>query len=288
MMNAKEFADLLKASNLENNGVLKKEFQDGMKKELTTFKEEIKIEIKDMVSQTLSITNKEIDCLKEKIAQKDDEIAALKERTMSLEFSTRKKNVILFKVAENEGNGANLIKGVSKLIREVADPSFTDSEIDDAYRLGKQTATGAPRPIMILLNKSYKRNYLLSQRKKFTANNVGIAEDLPKEVYQSRKHLYQLADKLRKDGKRVQFRMDKLVVDGKELSPEDIAEEEASQERKRKLSLSPEENTSNGRRTIPKLNLRNVETPKAQASLEQFFSPTTTRNAAVFEYVSDK
>lgn len=285
-MDLKQFAALLEENNKKNNEVLRNEIKGDLKEELSTFKEELKTEIKEMVSHSLEETNKEINSLKDQLSLKDKEIDALKERTMSLEFTSRKKNIVLFRVTENEENRDRLINGVCRLIRDVADSSFTESEIDDVYRLGRKG--GAPRPIMLILNKGSKRSFLLSQRKKFAEKNIGIAEDLPKEVYEGRKTLYKLADKLREEGKRVQFRRDKLFVEGKEWNPKDIAEEEADQERKRKLSLTPGEGTSNGRRTIPKLNLKGLETPKSQAVLDQFFSPSATRNNGMFEFVADK
>lgn len=282
-MDAKTFAELLDASNRKNNEVLRNEIKGDIREELKTFREELKSEIKDMVSQSLQQTNEEINSLKENLVRKDEELASLREKTTYLEFSSRKKNIIIFRVAENERTRDNLLNGVSKLIREIADPSFNESEIDDVYRLGKPSNT--PRPIMLVLNKSSKRTFLLSKRKNFMEKNIGIAEDLPKEVYEGRKPLYHLADQLRKEGKKVVFRMDKMLVDGKELTAEELDQEKASQERKRRLSMSPQSSQSI-RNPVPKLNINSLSTQKSQASMEQFFSPTT-KNTGVFDFASN-
>lgn len=283
MMTPEQFAALLEANNAKNNKVLQDQITSGVKIELATFKEELKTEIKDMVQQSLHETNTEISCLKDRILQKDEEIAELKEKTVALEFASKNKNVILFKVLETEGERGSLANGVSKMIRDIADSTFTEGDIDEVYRLGKQP-TNPPRPIMLVLKCRSKRTFLLSQKAKFLGKNVGIAEDLPKDVVEWRKPLYKLADSLRKEGKKVVFRLDKMLVDGKVMSREQIAEEEANQDRKRKLSVSPEGSTSTGRRTHPRLNA--FETPRSQTNIDQFYSPAP-RNEQVFEFVSD-
>jgi hypothetical protein len=99
-----------------------------------------------MVAQSLTETNTQINELREKLAQKEVEIDNMKERAIDLEFEVRKKNLLLFKIAENERDKESLFNGITKLIREVADPNFTEMDIDDAYRLGKKSNT--PRPII--------------------------------------------------------------------------------------------------------------------------------------------
>lgn len=42
-----------------------------------------------------------------------------------------------------------------------------------------------------------------------------MSEDLPKEITESRKKLFPVMEKFRKEGKKVMFRLDKLVIDGK-------------------------------------------------------------------------
>jgi hypothetical protein len=275
-MDAKQFAELLK----ENNKQLAKDLQDGVKAELKAFKEEIKDEIKYMVAQSLAQTNDEIVGLRETLSEKETEIATLKERTLDLEFEARKKNIILFKISESELDRESLITGLVKLIQEVADPSFTGVEIDDAYRLGKKSKV--PRPIIVILNRSSKRNLLLSKKRKFMEKNVGISEDLPKEVYADRKSLFTIADDLRKEGKKVVFRKDKMLVDGKVFTTKEV-----ERHGKRRLSLSPGEGTSNStRRTQPRLTIEIPHAQPSQSSMERYFTPI--RNSGVFSYVSDK
>lgn len=309
-MDSEQFMSLLDASNAKNNAVLKteieasieknnvvlkKEIQEGVKKELTVFKEDIK----EMVTESLSAANEKIAGLEHRLLEKDEEIAELriecnelKNRTLSLDFTTRNKNIILFKVAEveNESQNKSLLNGVCKMIREIADPSFKESDVNNIYRMGKDTTNA--RPIMLKLMSESKRSFLLSQKRKFMLKKIGVAEDLPKEVVDWRKPLYQLADALRKEGKKVMFRLDKLIVEGVELSCDQIESEQKRQllkeqqkERKRGRSVSPPGPTT-GKRVAHKLNLRPA-TPKSQPAMEHFFSPSSnTKNSGAFEYTS--
>lgn len=294
-MNAEEFKKLLKESNSENNEILKEEVRSSVKEELNSFKEDFKSEIKEMVDQSLAAANGKITALEEQLTKKDEEIADLKAdfnkmkaQTLALEFSTRERNLILFRVAENETNPKSLLNGVCRLIKEFVDPTFVESDVADIFRLGKVSST--PRPIMMQLRSSGKRSYLLSQKRKFVEKNVGVSEDLPKEVQEWRKQLYELADCLRKSGKKVVFRRDKLIVDGRELDEDQIREEQ-NQTRKRNRSSSPEQGTSQGNsntRPPTKRNLRLAETPRNQTAMDQFFSPAATSMNKTFHFISDK
>lgn len=295
MMTAEQFTALLEANNAKNNATLeaniakknekmKEDIRSGLKEELVGLKEEVK----QIVSDAIVATNERVSSLEEKLKEKDKEIATLRkdvsrinERTVTLELTARSRNVVLFKISENENDNQTLANGVSKLIRDIADSTFKESDIEEVFRLGKKSSI--PRPIMLRLKSSSKRRFLLSQKSKFFSKKIGISEDLPKEIIEWRKPLFEVADCIRKEGKRVSFRRDKLVVDGVELSTEQI-EEEVQKQRKR--GRSPGEGTSL-RRTIPKLTLP-PETPRSQTSLEQFYSPVPNQSLnRVFDFVEE-
>lgn len=296
MLSLEEFKKLLEETNKSNNEILreeikkgiKDEIKKGIKEELDNFKKEIKQELKEdarlLVAASLSKTESEISELKGQLKEKDEVISALQTRTLSLEFSSRSKNVVLFKVLENEIDSQSLRNGVGTLIRSIADPSFKDSDIEEVFRLGKKGA--APRPIMLRLKEFTKKNFLLSLKSKFIAKNVGIQEDLPKEVVDWRKSLYEVADGLRSEGRKVSFRRDKFLVDGIELNAAQI-EEEVQKLRKRGRSISPEaESVASKRPYIRKLSLT-AKTPKSQQSnIEKFYSPVMNPNMnKVFDFV---
>lgn len=293
-MDSAEFKKVFEECSSANNLVLRGEIRADFQTELASFKQEIK----DMVNTTLEATNLKMTNLESQLKEKDVEIADLKEdfkrmksQTMALEFATRNKNLIMFKVAETENDESLLANGVSRMIREIADPSFKETDINDIYRMGKSSA--APRPIMLQLKCGSKRSFLLSQKRKFVEKKVGISEDLPKEVLEWRKKLYHLADNLRKSGKRVGFRRDKIMVDGIELDDKQIEEEELKLQRKRNRSESESPNVDlvpqrKEPKRPPKLNMAAaVGTPKSKSktTLDVFFSPLPSSMNKTFEFV---
>lgn len=284
-MTPEDFKKILKENDELNNKVLKAEINKDIKAELAKFKTELSAEVKKMVTESLTQVNEDISGLKKQIEEKDEVIAALQNRTLSLEFFVRSRSLVIFKVFENENETQSLKNGVSNLIRDIADSSFKECDVDEVYRLGKKGVRTTPRPIILRLKEIGKRNFLLSQKSKFIEKNVGIQEDLPKEVIEWRKPLFEVADAIRKEGRKVTFRRDKLLVDGVELNTEQI-EEESKKIRKRGRSDSPGEGTSSGKRNLPRFTLPPA-TPKIQPSIEQFYSPAPS-NMRTFEFSANE
>lgn len=217
MMNSNDFVTLLRENNKSNNAILKESIREGLKEELRLFEKEIK----EMVSKSLSELSARIERLERKIQEKDEEMQSLKnelenknDKTVELQFESKKRNILLFKVNEREVGPTSLRNIVVDLIKRTADPTFSEVDVDCVYRLGARG--GISRPIKVELQRSSKRNFLLSHKKKFTEKNISIAEDLPKEVIDFRKPLYKVADNLRRSGRRVQFKKNKFIVDGVE------------------------------------------------------------------------
>lgn len=238
MMSREDFAKLLLENNKNNNAVLKKSLQDGFREELQLFKEAIK----DMVSNSIKELTDRVDQLESKIKNQNDELQYLRDKltanssnSVQLQFDVRRKNILLFKVHENETGLTSLKNLVVKLIRDTADSTFSDADVDCIYRVGPRGRF--TRPIKVELQRASKRNLILSLKKKFHEKNIGIAEDLPKEVAEFRKPLYKVADRLRENGRMVQFRKDKFIVDGTEWTHGQIQIElESSRPQLRTLS----------------------------------------------------
>lgn len=223
MATVKQIEGILKQNNAANNTVLKKEIRNGLKEELTAFKEDIK----EMVTSSLKEASQRIDQLEAKVQEKEMEIESLKaeirktkEQTLNIQFEAKKKNLLLFKIKENE---VPLNVRVATIIRESVDANFTESDIDSVYRVGVRGNT--PRPIKVELTKASKRCLILANKKKLQDRNIGIAEDLPKDISVKRKTLYKLADVLRQNGRKVVFRREKFLVDGSEWSEDRIEHE---------------------------------------------------------------
>lgn len=250
MATVTQIQKLLEANSAANNEVLSKQLQESFKNELKAFR----AEILDLVLDSLEDANQKINQLEIDVQEKADQLEQLKsqlhqltQHSLQLQFDTKKKNLILFKVQENGNERLPLLNEVSKLIRETVDPTFEETDIDEAYRLGVRGQH--TRPIKIELSKASKRTLILSNKKKFLDKNIGIAEDLPQSIIEKRKSLYKFADTLRRNGKKVVFRKEKFMVDDVEWEDEKIESEKtrlygfrlegASEERSKACSQNP-------------------------------------------------
>lgn len=241
-MNPTDFAKLLQESNKENNVILMENLKKSIKEELTIFKHYIE----NMVGEALCEVNGKVMELEEMIQEKDHEIMTLKEelensrantselrkdilnltstveklgeKSTSLDVHSRKRNVVLYQVAETEKSNFELLKMVHNLVKNTADIHFKESDIEYVHRIGRKGL--ATRPIRLGLTRVHKRNHLLNKSKSFNNKRMSIDEDLPKNILVARKPIYKLVRHLSQEGKRAIFRKDKLVVDGVEWSTE--------------------------------------------------------------------
>lgn len=151
-----------------------------------------------------------------KIGKQDTEIEKHSERIKILEISIRKKNLIFHNVPEPEDqHEVNLKQVVSKIIIESISLDTNENEIEFIYRLGKKTnqSSTKPRPILAGFFSYEKKQQILKEKSRF--KDCRVTEDFPKEVIETRRRLAPIFGKLREEGKQVQMRIDKLVVDGK-------------------------------------------------------------------------
>lgn len=237
MMSPTEFAKLLQENNRENNVILMEKLKKGLKEELTIFKHYIE----NMVGEAMLEVNEKVMELEERIQDKEHEIVNLKKdledsnaetlvlrkeilnltsKTTSLDFHSRKRNVVIYKVAETERSNYELFKMTHNLVKNTADTRFKESDIDQVCRIGKKGPS--PRPILLTLTRVHSRNQLLNRSKSFINKRMRIEEDLPRHILLARKHMYKLAEHLKKEGKRAVFRRDKFIVDEVEWSAERI------------------------------------------------------------------
>lgn len=245
-MSPTDFANLLQESHKTNNVVLMNNLKSSIREQLVIFKNQIETMVEDAVLEMnakvlqleeqiqdqdtkIEILRKELvsskaetSQLKEKMNGFTEKLGELTEKSSNFDFQCRKRNVVLYKVAETERNNFELFKTVHSLIKNTADVHFKESDIDHVYRIGKKGRF--PRPVLLALTRGHKRNQLLNRSRSFINKRLRIEEDLPKNILQARKPIYKLSEHLRKEGKRAVFRKEKFIVDGIEWNSERIYE----------------------------------------------------------------
>lgn len=121
----------------------------------STFKAEmktIKDEMYNYFNKKIDETNERMESLEKKLADKDEEIAAIKK---DFELNKRKNNLVFFRIQESESYEQELLSKMVDTIRKHADPNFSPGDIDKVYRIGKKNE-GKTRPILVSFTRSSK------------------------------------------------------------------------------------------------------------------------------------
>lgn len=199
------------------------------------------------IQGTVAAHEKRMDEQGRTIEVQERQIGENSEKIKNLEVALRKKNLLFFGIQEIETNDEVLKDTISKLVSERSAVNLNPSDIEFLYRVGrKMNIDDKVRPVLVGFYSYAKKQSVLSIKSKVSP--YGIAEDFPKEVIDARKKLAPQMQKFREEGKRVMFRVDKLIVNGKVWTEELSVRED--QQNKRKLEDTPP-NSSVNKRVAP-------------------------------------
>lgn len=169
-------------------------------------------------------------------------IKNLEKQNLQLEILAKKKNIIMFNVPESDNE--NTVESATKLIDSTIEEPVSTSDIDSAFRLGKQ-GNNKRRPILVKFMSERTRAKVLKNVKNFVKNKISVYEDLPKCISDLRKKVSPLVKKLQKDGKKVYYNMDTFKVNGVEWSYDQVEKalseiNNVAMKRGRSVESSPE------------------------------------------------
>lgn len=188
----------------------------------------------------------------------------------------RKKNLIISGIPESEKSMEELEELLLNFLNNTMKIQTVITEIDHVRRIGIK-AQGKHRPIQVRLIAYRKIIKILTNRKNLQNTNYNIWEDLPKEIVSERKSLVPIMRKFRQQGQHAIIKYNKLYVDGKMLSQEEIAKDI----KKRQLSEDMEEIAQKQKQakqtgTIPKEQI--AHKPKQARQTSAAFKENTTLN----------
>ena len=125
----------------------------------------------------------------------------------------RTRNVVIFGVEDNTDQST--LRNV--VTRAVSVAAGRDVTVDDAFRLGRRSSNGKPRPILVKLHSAWDRRMIVGGSWKLSSTEdferIFIAPDDPKDV-RNRKTLDRIVKKATADGKHVQVNSGVVSVDG--------------------------------------------------------------------------
>lgn len=218
-------------------------FEDKIRTMKADITEKIKEDIAELLDNKIGVLTSEVSNLKCVVEQQTDKIRELERKNLNLDTDLRKKNILMFNVAED--NSKSIEDTVLHTINANAGLNITSAELDTAYRLGK-VSTEKIRPILVKFTAQKSRDIILTNIPKFAKNKISVYEDLPKEIADFRKKVYPLVKKLRREGKRIFYTLDEFRVNGLKWTAEEVeAALKGISEGSRKRERSPDDAGSN-------------------------------------------
>lgn len=206
--------------------------------------QEIKQEITDMrreLKEEREIGTRiegEVIVLKDKIFRLEKKIEFQEEKW---ERRERERNIVVRGIEENEDENDEETK--EKTIRAIEEKLKIKPKINKAYRVGKKR-DGWIRPIKASFYELNEKWEITNMRKHLKGTNLYIDEDYSSRVRNTRRKLFQMARKLRDEGKRVQVRYDTirienidyiLMEDGNEVVLQEKEKNEVALEKKGRM-----------------------------------------------------
>ena len=194
-----------------------------IKEQITQSKDDIKGEIsivKEDLSRELHQIRHENEALKK-------ETKTLNEKILKLEKTTKKYNLLVYNLEEQEDKTADL-QGLIKILKEEAQVSCLSKDFRNFYRLGK-TENSKVRPILIELVSYFLKEEILNNASKLKNRKVYISVDYTQKEYSNRKLLRKYLQIERNNNKTAEIKSYNLIVDGIRFTLDDLQKREAEE-----------------------------------------------------------
>lgn len=258
------------------------------------------------LEERISVIESEATSQSEKITELQLESAAKSSYIAELEMRINKCNLILYNFEETEITPEELLTNLIKFFNNVMKVILKHSDIDVAYRIGKEQPRKI-RPVFISLTTIKMRDYIFSCRRNLKDSKASISEDCPNEILERRKQLLPALLGAKKLKNKAFFKYGTLMVNGVTCSEEDIEKysksHAESQKRPRSSEVTSPSNItqekkkpkgfSSVNRNIGRqrsLSLSQSPNPSTSKQITQFFNPSTSssQNSQTFFIQSEK
>lgn len=192
-------------------------------------------QVTEKVTQNINkIIDEKFKNWEEKFEDLQQKVDKQEQRLELLERQIRKRNLVIFGLAEQEHNYSELENMVIDFTAKHLSILISHNEIQELKRIGKKSQN--PRPIVLSLTTLGKKIAILQKKKLLKDTNYYIKEDYPPQVLEKRRQLQEQLKSERQRGVKAMIKYDKLVIlENSKYSP--IPEKN----KKRFLSTSPQE-----------------------------------------------
>ena len=141
----------------------------------------------------------------------------MKRRNIKLEAYTRRENIKIFNIEENEGENGNTESLVRNVFREKMKIPKEDEEyirFERIHRITPRRSSSKPRPIIVKFSHYQDKESVWSFVKNLKGTNIGIANDFPKEIEEIQSKLYPVLKKAKKAKQAAFFKVNRLIING--------------------------------------------------------------------------
>lgn len=199
---------------------------EGMFQQINTRLQQIDGKLESLVIE-LTTVKQENTKLKEQNAKQEIRIAAL-------ERVTRKKNLVIKGVTEDENESfEETEKKIETLLRKIGVDMNTDTDVDEIRRIGIHKA-GKSRPIIMKLTKEKQKTDIQKKARNLKGTEIWIDEDYTKEIQEERKQLIPYLKEARQKGFKAQLRYNKLIINNEVFDARNILHKQDQEQRKNK------------------------------------------------------
>jgi len=175
-----------------------------------------------------AVVTKDKNGLQETIRKQQQQIKRLENNWIKAEEEKRSKNIIIYQLPFNESlefpGTENAMDTAKKFLREKLKLDGTNYNIERAFRLRQIKQGQAIPPLLIQFSNTAHKFVVLRNCYQLKGTRISVQEDIPPQWRAARKELLKKYREFKNQKKKVFFRADKLIVNGKEYHEE---EEEA-------------------------------------------------------------
>ena len=164
-----------------------------------------------------------------------EKIENQEQRLNMLEKQARKRNLVFFGMEENERSYFDLEANLITFIENYFSLKLCCSDIQEVRRIGKKTEKH--RPVAVTFTTLGTKIKIMKRKGALKGTIYYIKEDYPHHVLEKRKNLQEQVKIEKEKGNKAIIKYDKLVI------LKQKPETEQTDNRKRNLSISPQQNT---------------------------------------------
>lgn len=194
---------------------------------LISSNEEIKKQNSEIKNEILNLKkeyNKEIDNLKSENSYLKTELNNIKIRTLKNERKSKKYNVIVYGIKENNGSDElEDINTILELINTKLDIDCKFHDIRDLYRIGNSNQNlKNPRPLLVEFIHYKLLQNILENQAYLKSSGISISKDYTPEDYQDRKLLHKYLKLARLNHQEAHIKKNQLYVNNKQFTAEGL------------------------------------------------------------------